>query len=80
MLLRLDGQIAVDTHSQPKPAVFRLSEAPIKGLAEGLVGARTNGVRKLIIPPELAYGAAGLPGQVPPDATVVMDVTIIEVR
>ena len=51
----------------------------IQGLDRGLVGMRVGGVRKLTIPAELAYGEHGCGGVIPPGATLVFDVELLEV-
>jgi FKBP-type peptidyl-prolyl cis-trans isomerase len=55
----------------------------IKGFEEGLVGARSGETRRLIIPPTLAYGSQGASqGKVPipPDATLIFDVTVVSIK
>jgi FKBP-type peptidyl-prolyl cis-trans isomerase FkpA len=53
----------------------------IPGWEEGLQGMRPGGRRLLVIPPDLAYGAEGAGGGViPPHATLVFDVEVLEVR
>jgi FKBP-type peptidyl-prolyl cis-trans isomerase len=52
----------------------------IPGWEEGLVGMREGGIRKLIIPPDLAYGAQGIPGVIPEDATLTFEIELLDVQ
>ena len=52
----------------------------IKGWDEGVQGMKINGKRKLTIPPELGYGAAGAGGVIPPNATLVFEVELLAVN
>ena len=52
----------------------------IAGWDEGIQGMKVGGVRELTIPPDLGYGAAGSPPVIPPDATLLFEVELLEVQ
>jgi FKBP-type peptidyl-prolyl cis-trans isomerase FkpA len=52
----------------------------IRGFDQGVIGMRVGGLRRVVIPPDLAYGSSGSPdGVIPPNATLVFEIQLLEV-
>jgi FKBP-type peptidyl-prolyl cis-trans isomerase len=76
-----DGTLFDSTYNQGGPAEFELSEKRlIPGFVEGLLSMQPGGKRKLIIPPFLGYGSKGFGKAIPPNATLIYDVELLEVK
>ena len=52
----------------------------IKGWSEGLKGMKPGAVRRLIVPAELGYGQRGVARSIPPNAMLVFEIELLEVR
>ena len=52
----------------------------IPGWEEGLVGMKPGGTRRILIPPSLGYGAQGSGSTIPPNSTLIFDVTMVSVQ
>jgi FKBP-type peptidyl-prolyl cis-trans isomerase len=63
------------------PFEFRLGAGQvIRGWDQGVAGMKVGGQRTLVIPSSLGYGARGAGGAIPPNAALVFDVELLEVR
>ena len=63
------------------PFSFRLGAGRvIKGWDEGVEGMKIGGIRKLVIPPQLGYGSRGAGSAVPPNATLIFEVELLDLR
>jgi len=78
----VDGTQFDSSLDRGKPINFILSEGRvIKGWDEGVAGMKPGGVRKLIIPSNLAYGSSPPPGApIPPNATLIFEVQLIKIQ
>ncbi len=74
-----NGERVDSTLDRGVPLTVELGSAPVPGLNTGLVGMQSGGRRRLTVPPSLGYGSEGMPDMIPPDATLIFEVHMLEV-
>ena len=76
-----DATLFDSSYLRGRPVEFDLSEDRlIRGFVEGLLTMRVGGMRKLVVPPFLGYGEDGFGKEVPPNATLIYDIELLEVK
>lgn len=74
-----NGIIFQSSHDFGKPATFGLDQV-IQGWTEGVPGMKVGGMRRLIIPSEMAYGSVRAASNIPPNSDLVFDIELIEIK
>lgn len=76
-----NGRVFDTTIDKKQPMHFTIGAGEvIPGWDEGIMTMKVGGRRKLVIPPNLAWGTEGAGGVIPPHATVLFDVELLDVK
>lgn len=73
-----DGKEFDSSYKRGQPASFPLNKV-IPCWTEGLQKMQVGGKARLVCPPEQAYGGRGVPGAIPPNATLTFEVELLEI-
>ena len=71
-----DGGLFDSSFQGPRAFTTSLADV-VPGWQQGIPGMKVGGIRKLVIPPELAYGSRGAGDDIPPNATLVFEVEVL---
>ena len=74
-----NGVIFQSSHDFGKAITFPLSGV-IQGWTKGVPGMKVGGMRRLIIPAEMAYGASSPAPNIPPHSDLVFDIELVEIN
>ncbi|MFH6992321.1 peptidylprolyl isomerase [Flavobacterium sp. FlaQc-48] len=76
-----NGKVFDSSYPRKKPIEFRLGQGQvIEGWDEGIALLQVGDKARFVIPSDLAYGASGAGGVIPPHATLIFDVELMEVK
>ena len=59
---------------------FNVGSGVIPGFSQGTQGMRVGGLRRVVVPPNLGYGAAGSPPEIPGNATLIFEIELLSVQ
>ena len=73
-----NGIIFQSSHDFGKPISFGLNQV-IRGWTDGVPGMKVGGMRRLIIPSDMAYGSARAASNIPPNSDLVFDIELVDI-
>ena len=74
-----NGIIFQSSHDFGQPVTFGLDQV-IRGWTEGVPGMKVGGMRRLIIPSEMAYGSVRAAANIPPNSDLVFDIELMDIK
>jgi FKBP-type peptidyl-prolyl cis-trans isomerase len=74
-----DGTIFQSSHDFGQPVTFGLNQV-VKGWTEGVPGMKVGGIRRLIIPADMAYGAHSPAPNIPANSDLVFDIELLSIN
>ena len=74
-----NGIIFQSSHDFGKPISFGLTQV-IQGWTEGVPGMKVGGMRRLIIPSQMAYGSVRAASNIPPNSDLVFDIELVAIK
>ncbi len=74
-----DGKVLADTRKRGLAFLFQVGGGGVEAWLDACVrGMRAGGVRRAVLPPAMGYGEEGVPPVVPPSATLIVTVTLVD--
>ncbi|QQS21984.1 FKBP-type peptidyl-prolyl cis-trans isomerase [Candidatus Saccharibacteria bacterium] len=73
-----NGIIFQSSHDIGRPITFGLDQV-IRGWSQGVPGMKVGGMRRLVIPSEMAYGSARAASNIPPNSDLVFDIELVAI-
>ena len=74
-----NGIIFQSSHDFGQPVTFGLDQV-IRGWTEGVPGMKVGGMRRLIIPSDMAYGSVRAAANIPPNSDLVFDIELVDIK
>ena len=76
-----NGKVFDSSYTRNQPFTTKIGAGQvIKGWDEGIVGMKVGGTRKLVIPPDLAYGSQGAGATIPPNSTLTFEIQLLSIK